>query len=181
MPDPNPDTDKQPSATGEGQYTSGFVVFPSFQARLTLPNGARYEIQELRPHPTDPKDPNSPVWYEGFVRASDGERLVKDKLLDTAWRSLTEQERKSQPRPLQLKLNPFPADKARPDGKSPDYIGTLVTSDGAFTVFANTRDPKTQKLLLGGSIVPAQPSQPRDEAAQRPGPRTPPGPPADPK
>jgi hypothetical protein len=172
MSDPNPAAGETPTlAAADGQPGSKFVVFKSYRALLTLPNGTEYEFTQIRPHPIrqDPKDASSPItgyWYEGFATAMTTDRRNADKLIETAFAkdgSLPSHapENVKNVRPLQLKLNPYPEDKKRSDGKSPDYIGTLLTSEGAFTVFARRMDvkqtdpgkDKKRSLLLAGSAA----------------------------
>ena len=74
-------------------------------------------------------------------------------------------------RPLQLKLNPYPADKKRGDGKSPDCIGSLLTSEGPFTVFARIMDGKGG-LLLAGSAAPHQAKVAEVQGPREPAKRT---------
>ena len=149
MPDPAPA--EQPG--------SKFIVFPSFRALITLPNGSEYDIPQLRPHPVDGNDANSAVWYEGFAVAKSTDRRAADKIIENAFAKdgtvPPHLPGDSNARPLQLKLNPYPEDKKRPDGKSPDYIGSLLTSEGFFTLFARKQDGKAG-LLLAGSVAPHQ-------------------------
>jgi hypothetical protein len=165
------------------ESTSKFVVFQSNRGLITLPNGQEYEMRELRPHPTDPTDPKSPVWYEGFVSAKNTDLHAADKIMQTAFDKdgavPAHMPSESNARPLQLKLNPYPEDKKRTDGKSPDYIGSLLTSDGFYTVFARKMDGKGG-LLLAGSVAPYQPKadaealqtpKGRHAAARAPGPQ----------
>lgn len=169
------------------QSSSKFVVFQSFRGRLTLPNGTEYEFREIRPHPVDPSDPRSPVWYEGFAAATNTDRRAADRIIENAFARAgslpAHLPEGASARPLQLKLNPFPEDKKRADGKSPDYIGSLLTSEGYFTVFARKQDGKAG-LLLAGSVATYQ----SKAAAEAEGPKPPKGraksdakPPADPK
>ena len=143
------------------QPTSKFVVFGSLRGVLTLPNGTEYEIGQLRPHHTDSADQKSPIWYEGFVTAKGTDRRAMDKIMENAFAKdgsvPAHRPAESNARPLQLKLNPYPADKRREDGKSPDYIGSLLTSEGYYTVFARKQDGKAG-LLLAGSVAPHQPA-----------------------
>jgi hypothetical protein len=151
------------------QPTSKFVVFQSLRGLLTLENGTEYEIQQLRPHHTDPADSSSAIWYEGFVVAKSTDRRAHDKIMDNAFAKdgsvPSHRPPESNARPLQLKLNPYPEDKKRPDGKSPDYIGSLLTSEGYFTVFARKQDGKSG-LLLAGSVAPHQPKGTEPAPAQ---------------
>lgn len=151
-------TDSKPNPD---QPTSKFVVFQSFRGLLTLPDGSEYELPQLRPHPTVPDDAKSAVWYEGFVQAKNTDRRAADKLMENAFAKdgilPPHLPPESNARPLQLKLNPYPEDKRRSDGKSPDYIGSLLTSGGFYTVFARKMDGKSG-LLLAGSVTPHQPS-----------------------
>jgi len=173
MSDPNPNADETAAmAEAEGQSGSRFVVFKSYRGLLTLTNGTEYEFNEVRPHPIrkDREDPSSPIvgyWYEGFAVAMSTDRRNADKLIENAFakdKTLPAHAPKNvnNLRPLQLKLNAYPEDKKRSDGKSPDYIGTLLTSEGTFTVFArkmdgkNRMDGKSNKLLLAGSAAPHQ-------------------------
>ena len=160
MSDPNPATDETATpAMTEGQPGSRFVVFQSYRGLLTLPNGTEYEFKAVRPHPVDPKDTSSPFWYEGFAVAKATNRRNADKLMEDAFAKNgtlpADVPKEAKVRPLQLKLNPYPADKKREDGKSPDYIGSLLTSEGLFTVFARVMDGKGG-LLLAGSAAPHQ-------------------------
>jgi hypothetical protein len=168
------------------QPTSKFVVFQSLRGVLNLDSGTEYEIQQLRPHHTDPGNPSSSIWYEGFVVAKNTGRRAADKIMENAFAKdgsvPAHRPAESNARPLQLKLNPYPEDKKRPDGKSPDYIGSLLTSEGFYTVFARKLDGKAG-LLLAGSVTPHQPAgtqrmlPPHDAPAEptgrsRKGPRT---------
>jgi len=173
MSDPKPAADETAApAMTEGQAGSKFVVFQSYRALLTLPNGAEYEFREVRPHHTDPKDATSPFWYEGFAIAKGTDRRAADKLIEAAFAKdgalPADVPEGVKLRPLQLKLNPYPEDKKRPDGKSPDYIGSLLTSEGLFTVFARRMDGKGG-LLLAGSAAPHQ----AKPVAENQGPREP--------
>jgi hypothetical protein len=119
---------------------SKFVVFISLRGLLTTPEGHEYTIGKLRRHHTDRANPASPIWYEGFVVAKDADRRARDQIMKNAFANdgsvPVHRPAESNARPLQLKLNPYPDDKKRPDGKSPDYIGSLLTSEGFYTVFA---------------------------------------------
>ncbi len=175
MPEPTPVT----MPDDAGQSGSKLVVFQNtFRALITTSNGSEYEAQ-LRPHHTDPNDPNSPIWYEGFALAKSTDRRAADKLIENAFAKdgtvPAHLPAGLNARPLQLKLNPYPEDKKRPDGKSPDYIGSLLTSEGFFTVFARKMDGKGG-LLLAGSVAPHQPKAPAAEAVATAGePRQPKG------
>lgn len=142
------------------QPSSKFVVFQSCRGLLTLESGTEYEIPQLRPHNTDSANPSSPIWYEGFVVAKNTDRRAADKMMENAFAKdgsvPAHRPAESNARPLQLKLNPYPEDKKRPDGKSPDYIGSLLTSEGFYTVFARKQDGKSG-LLLAGSVAPYRP------------------------
>lgn len=149
-----------PTTPPSDQPTSKFLVFQSNRGLLVLPNGQEYDMRALRPHHTDPADPSSPVWYEGFVSAKNTELNARDKIMqndfDKHGTLPAHLPSESNARPLQLKLNPYPQDKKRPDGKSPDYIGSLLTSEGFYTVFARAMNGQGG-LVLAGSIVPHQP------------------------
>lgn len=129
---------------------SEFKVFGSFDGQIKLPvSGTPYQFK-LRPH----SNPDGSRWFEGFLAAMpetpratvfDDEEL-KNRFKKDGARPAHFPERSTEV-PLQVKLNPFPKKK---DG-DPEYIGSVWTSEGLFTVFA--RD-KEGGLLLAGDVVP---------------------------
>jgi hypothetical protein len=138
-------------------------IFENNCGVLTLPNGATYEVQSLRPHPIDPTDSRSSFWYEGDVSAKDDELGSRDIVMrDAFYREHiipSHRPADAHAHPLQLVLAPIPDDKKRLDGKTPDYIGTLLTSQGFYTLFARKMDGK-DGLLLAGSVVRGGPEAP---------------------
>lgn len=129
---------------------SEFKVFSSFDGQMRLPVvGTTYQFK-LRPHANG----DGTRWFEGFLAPMDGtarqvvfaDEELRNRFKKDGARPAHFPERSSET-PLHLKLNPFPKKK---DGDV-DYIGSVWTSEGLFTVFAREKDGK---LLLAGDTVP---------------------------
>lgn len=129
---------------------SEFKVFASFDGQLRLPVVDTPYQFKIRPHTNG----DGGRWFEGFLSpmadtARDvvfADEELKNGFKKDGTRPAYFPERSSET-PLHMKLNPFPKKK---DGDA-DYIGSVWTSQGLFTVFARE---KGGKLLLAGDVVP---------------------------
>jgi hypothetical protein len=129
---------------------SEFKVFSSFDGHIRLPVvGTAYQFK-FRPHSAA----SGGRWFEGFLSPMEGtprdvvfaDEELKNSFKKDAARPAHFPERSSET-PLHMKLNPFPKKK---EGDA-DYIGSVWTSQGLFTIFARE---KQGKLLLAGNVVP---------------------------
>ncbi|MGE3916740.1 MAG: hypothetical protein AB7F78_13685 [Hyphomicrobiaceae bacterium] len=108
----------------------------SYSGTIQLENGKQYSGKLYA------NESEKGMWYRGNFVALDASTHAKDGALLRAFMQSGE----SGPKPLELRLNGWTGGKT-------DLIGTLITSDGAWTVFANSKASKG-RLTLRGSIRP---------------------------
>lgn len=119
--------------------SSGF-----YDGTVQLPTGTKYAFPRGRGLYAN-KGPGGD-WYRGDLVALDHDRFGEDARIDASVKPAGMDER-STIKPLELRLNPWVGGKA-------DLIGSIWTSEGLFTVFADKANDRGQ-LVIRGSIKPA--------------------------
>lgn len=115
-----------------------------YDGAVQLPTGTKYGFPKGRGLYAN-KGPAGD-WYRGDLIALDHDRFAEDARIDGNVRPAGMDERSSI-KPLELRLNPWIGGKT-------DLIGTIWTSEGLFTVFADKGNERGQ-LVLKGAIRPA--------------------------
>lgn len=109
----------------------------SYEGTIRLENGKDYS-GKIYANTSD-----SGLWYRGNLTAIDQETHARDGALMREFMQAGEEAGKGT-KPLELRLNPWKGGRA-------ELIGTLVTSDGRWTIFANS-GKYGGRLVLRGSI-----------------------------
>lgn len=159
--------------TSQSKFFLTAQPFGGFQGSIQLPDGTRY-AGTLWANQSD-----KGVWYstgtEQLLVSADHAVLAADQMLKRTGEVHPDLPAEANVKPLELRLNMF---REQPDPKTGDlikgYIGTLYTSRGLFTVFADARTYQGKAALIG-SIKPYQPkadvdatvAPKRDEATDR--------------